>query len=228
MAAAAVTGTVTATYTYDAYGKVTKTTGTATTPLRYTGGYADTETGLTYLINRYYDPATAQFLTVDPLQNITRAPYTYAAGNPLRYVDPSGLVTITPLGCWNLSAGLLFGASGQVCPVVVAVDDQTGEITLGTTETAGGNIQTPTLGGSVTSQLSDARSVDQLKGWFGEGGLSVELGAGVTGGAFGGKCDGAPGGAVVGGELGVGLGLSPGAEVHGGGSYTWAQTWFHW
>ena len=38
-----------------------------TTPLGYAGAYTDAETGYLYLIGRYYDPATAQFLTVDPL-----------------------------------------------------------------------------------------------------------------------------------------------------------------
>ena len=32
--------------------------------------YTDAETGLIYLRNRYYDPATAQFLTRDPVTAI--------------------------------------------------------------------------------------------------------------------------------------------------------------
>lgn len=84
-------GTITATYTYDAYGNTTNTTGTATTNLRYTGEYTDTETGLIYLRNRYYDPTTAQFLTRDPITAITRSPYAYVKGNPLNLTDPLGL-----------------------------------------------------------------------------------------------------------------------------------------
>jgi hypothetical protein len=40
---------------------------------------------------RTYDPATAQFLSTDPLAGITRSLYNYAGENPLTYDDPTGL-----------------------------------------------------------------------------------------------------------------------------------------
>jgi RHS repeat-associated protein len=80
-----------ATYTYDAYGATTATTGTATTPLQYAGQYHDAETGLYYLRARYYDPATAQFLTRDPLASLSSQPYVYAGDDPLSATDLSGL-----------------------------------------------------------------------------------------------------------------------------------------
>jgi len=45
-------------------------------------------------VARYYDPTTAQFLTRDPIESITRSPYGYVAGDPLDGADPSGL-------CWG-------------------------------------------------------------------------------------------------------------------------------
>ena len=42
-------------------------------------------------VARYYDPTTAQFLTRDPLESITRAPYGYASSDPLDEIDPTGL-----------------------------------------------------------------------------------------------------------------------------------------
>jgi hypothetical protein len=42
-------------------------------------------------VARYYDPQTAQFLTRDPLEDETGAPYNYAAGDPLDLTDPMGL-----------------------------------------------------------------------------------------------------------------------------------------
>jgi len=42
-------------------------------------------------IARYYDPATAQFLTVDPKVATTLSPYGYAKGDPLNLGDPLGL-----------------------------------------------------------------------------------------------------------------------------------------
>lgn len=84
-------GSVAATYTYDAYGNRTSSTGTVSNPFSYAGGYTDVESGLQYLRARYYDPSTAQFLTRDPVVATTRSPYGYVAGNPLNGVDSSGL-----------------------------------------------------------------------------------------------------------------------------------------
>lgn len=85
------TGVKEASFTYDAYGNTTGTTGTAKTPLGFDGQYTSQDTGLIYLQARTYDPATAQFLSVDPIAPITRAPYTYAEDNPLNLGDPTGL-----------------------------------------------------------------------------------------------------------------------------------------
>jgi len=41
--------------------------------------------------HRYYDPATEQFLSVDPLVNQTGTPYAYTGGDPVNRSDPSGL-----------------------------------------------------------------------------------------------------------------------------------------
>lgn len=87
-------GKATATFSYGAYGKETGSTGTQTTPLGYAGQYTNTQSGLQYLRARVYDPATGQFLTRDPLEDSARSPYLYAAGNPLTYTDPSGLMRI--------------------------------------------------------------------------------------------------------------------------------------
>ena len=87
------TGAITATYAYDPYGQPTGHTGTATTPIGYQGQYTDPDTGLHYLTARYYDPATAQFLTPDPLTDTTHQPYAYTDNNPLNRTDPTGLQT---------------------------------------------------------------------------------------------------------------------------------------
>ncbi|WP_329138164.1 DUF6531 domain-containing protein [Streptomyces sp. NBC_01476] len=85
------TGAVTGAYAYTAYGTVSSHTGTAVTPLEYAGQYTDAETGFEYLRARYYDPATAQFLTVDPEVESTLSAYGYAADNPLNAADPTGM-----------------------------------------------------------------------------------------------------------------------------------------
>jgi RHS repeat-associated protein len=83
-------GEVAGTLTYGAYGALTGHTGSATTALGYSGQYTLGQSGLLYLRARYYDPATAQFLTRDPALRITRQPYDYAGDNPLRFYDRTG------------------------------------------------------------------------------------------------------------------------------------------
>lgn len=216
------TGAVAASYTYDANGNLTTKTGTADTPLRWNGQTQDTDTGMYYLRARYYDPATAQFLSADPLAAITKAIYTYAGNNSLNGADPMGLVSVGL--CANGAIGAILGIFGEACGVI-AVDDRNGNVTLGTTRSLGGGMQTPTANVNGGLQISDARTVDQLGGLFGYGGLSAQevFHGGWT--VFGGTCPDAPSGAVIGMEYSGGL-APPGLplEVHMGASYTWTTT----
>jgi RHS repeat-associated protein len=83
-------GALTATTAYDAWGNPGTTGGlTAATPFGYAGGYTD-PSGLIYLINRYYDPTTGQFTSLDPAVDSTLQPYAYAAGDPIINTDPTG------------------------------------------------------------------------------------------------------------------------------------------
>jgi len=83
-------GEPTAIFTYSAYGQPADSTGTQTTPLGFAGEYTNEQSGLIYLRARVYDPVTGQFLTRDPLEALTRQPYSYAYANPLSFVDPTG------------------------------------------------------------------------------------------------------------------------------------------
>ena len=60
-------------------------------PLRFQGQYHDTETGLHFNFQRFYDPAVGRFVNQDPIglaggENV----YAYAP-NPVGWVDPLGL-----------------------------------------------------------------------------------------------------------------------------------------
>jgi len=88
-------GAVSGSYAYNTYGKVTAHTG-ASTALQYGGGYADAETGLVYLQQRYYDPGTGLFLTIDPDLAATGQPYAYVSDDPLNNIDPLGLSWYNP------------------------------------------------------------------------------------------------------------------------------------
>ncbi|MCW8200944.1 hypothetical protein D8B23_21780, partial [Verminephrobacter aporrectodeae subsp. tuberculatae] len=70
--------------------------------LRLPGQYADSETGLYYNGQRYYDPERGQYLTPDPLGTPDGPnPYSYVRYNPLKYIDPDGLVLFAFDGTGN-------------------------------------------------------------------------------------------------------------------------------
>jgi len=84
-------GSTVATYNYDAYGNIASSTGVATNPFQFAGQYLDSESGLSYMRARYYDPVVGQFISRDPVAYATQAPYSYATDSPLNGVDPTGL-----------------------------------------------------------------------------------------------------------------------------------------
>jgi len=110
------TGKTEATLTYGPYGALTGSTGSATSPLGYDGQYTSADTGLIYLRARTYDPATAQFLSSDPLEAITGEPYAYAGDNPVNHGDPTGLDFLEEVGEGVAGWGdtITFGATNWV------------------------------------------------------------------------------------------------------------------
>ena len=100
-------GDLRAKYTYDSWGNVTSITdgnGNAITssthignlnPFRYRGYYMDTETGMYYLMSRYYDPVTHRFVNADGYfqtgDGILDANMNaYCKNNPIMYMDNNG------------------------------------------------------------------------------------------------------------------------------------------
>src|SRR5206468_3681876 len=82
-----------------------------TNPFRWAGQYRDAESGNYDLRARTYDPATAQFISRDPLESLTREPYGYVGGNPINRADPSGL-------CWPFCAQGVADFAGGVLNVL--------------------------------------------------------------------------------------------------------------
>ena len=91
-------GNVEGASTYDAYGDLVASTGSASTPLGYGGQYTEPATGLIYLRARSYEPATAQFTSVDPAVEATGAPYDYADDDPINGADPTGRCNFESVG----------------------------------------------------------------------------------------------------------------------------------
>jgi RHS repeat-associated protein len=112
-------GSLTAATAYTAFGAPETTGGlTSSTPLGFAGGYTDS-TALLYLIDRYYDPTTGQFLSVDPLVDETHQAYAYTGSDPVNARDPMGLADYTPAELQEIEAlGVISSAeaSGSILP----------------------------------------------------------------------------------------------------------------
>lgn len=125
-------GSTVASYDYDAYGNPVGVPPAVENPFGFAGQYTDAATGLQYLRARYYDPATGQFLTRDPLETDTRQPYAYAGNSPTNYVDPTG-EDFLGIGSFssNAAAGALdtasFGYSTKLAGKVFGFDAECAE-----------------------------------------------------------------------------------------------------
>ncbi|MEU6972940.1 RHS repeat-associated core domain-containing protein [Kitasatospora aureofaciens] len=111
--------------TYDPYGRASTTnltSGAPTVPFGFTGQYNEPGlNGKQYLRAREYDPSLGRFTARDPLATSPGSPspsaYTYAAGAPTIYTDPTGMSpedddpdnpeNMSPLGA--IGSGLLKG-----------------------------------------------------------------------------------------------------------------------
>jgi RHS repeat-associated protein len=92
-------GSVVATYYYDAFGNHLNTTANSNNPYRYRGYTFDEATGLYYLKARFYDPELARFMQEDTYRGRQADPlslnlYTYAHNNPVKYYDPTGYAAV--------------------------------------------------------------------------------------------------------------------------------------
>ncbi len=89
-------GTVKEQSAYSTYGVQNIESGSPQTPFGFQGGYQDIS-GLVYLVNRYYDPTTDQFVSVDPEVATTAEPYAFTGDDSLNSTDPLGIDIC--LGC---------------------------------------------------------------------------------------------------------------------------------
>ncbi|MCA9037830.1 MAG: RHS repeat-associated core domain-containing protein [Planctomycetaceae bacterium] len=90
---------VTDSWTYDAWGNVLSRTGTTATPFQFVGklGYAfDAAVEVNYVRARWFSSTLATWLSSDPARSDeSYTLYSYAHGNPILSIDPSGLITVT-------------------------------------------------------------------------------------------------------------------------------------
>lgn len=89
-------GNVIRRYRYEPYGRVVD--GEPAVGPGYAGHVSDSVTGLSYMQQRYMDPALGVFLSIDPVSahgapSVLFNRYRYANGNPYRFYDPDGRCT---------------------------------------------------------------------------------------------------------------------------------------
>jgi len=93
-------GNTVASYVYDAWGNATITVNqnnvAQINPIRYRGYYYDSESGLYYLISRYYDPVIGRFINGDSVVAEVAGSvhgfnlYAYCFNNPVNMEDSNG------------------------------------------------------------------------------------------------------------------------------------------
>jgi RHS repeat-associated protein len=83
-------GNVTLAKSYEPYGSVLTSTGTASSIFGYAGEQLDTYIKLLFLRARYMNPRLGIFLARDPLMSASL--YRYASSNPINRIEPSGYI----------------------------------------------------------------------------------------------------------------------------------------
>ncbi len=107
-------GTVTDTYTYNAFGNLISSTGETVNDFLYRGEQFDSFTGLYYLRARYMNPSTGTFITMDEyagsiFEPVSLHKYLYANANPVMYSDPSGYMSVGQL-IGSMAIGAILGS----------------------------------------------------------------------------------------------------------------------
>ena len=129
-------GAVVKSYDYDEFGVTTSTGDAFFNEVTFTGSIADAS-GLLYLNARYYNPATARFLSQDTYTGSASVPWTqhlyaYCNNNPVNMIDPTGhnpllislLVAITAVtltGCNNQASDVESTGEPESTPVRMQV-----------------------------------------------------------------------------------------------------------
>jgi len=86
-------GNVVQSYVYNSFGRIVDFNQSLENNITYTGRELDSESGLYYYRNRYYDSSIGRFISEDPL-GLTGGDinlYVYTKNNPINFRDPLGL-----------------------------------------------------------------------------------------------------------------------------------------
>ena len=182
-------GVLTAQYEYDAWGKVISITdgnGNEITdtnnigllnPFRYRGYYYDSETGLYYLMSRYYDPVTRRFINADNCFQsgndiLDTNAFAYCGNCPINRVDYTGESWLgIALTCFAVAAvcvaAVAFAPAVAVAAAGVGIATTTSavitaSIAVGTIATGAGIYASAKHASQAKSTISSSKSYDVL------------------------------------------------------------------
>ncbi|HEX7244806.1 MAG TPA: RHS repeat-associated core domain-containing protein [Solirubrobacterales bacterium] len=187
-----VEGKITGTFTYAPYGALEGRTGTSTTPLGFAGQYTNNQSGTQYLRARFYEPATGQFMTRDPLVALTRAPYNYANVNPVNTSDPTGLgpCILGFIACDESDDPCDSPVTTNLLMPLCLIPEEGSEAVTNTSAGIGDSILSPIpfvqlpINGSAARDFLDINNVNECSFAYTAGNLAgelISLGKGVRG-----------------------------------------------
>ncbi len=164
-------GNVTDKYAYAPYG-FTTAEGSTPNPFRFVGkhGVMDDGNGLHYMRARYYKEGIKRFVSLDGLHGEMMSPqslnrYAYVLGNPVSFVDPSGLAP--EYGSWKykLANGYITTVDTYLLKPFTQTKMECKEFSAGEKWTIGTNYE---LGGTIRTSLAcTASGIKNITGGIG-------------------------------------------------------------
>lgn len=150
-----VNGSVTDTYTYEAFGNLIHSTGTTPNNYLYSGEQSDANLGFYYLRARYLNAGTGRFWTMDTFGGVASDPsslhkYLYVNSSPIDQADPSGRTNLVELSTVTFILNVLNIAQVSYFSFFIGVR-------IGLLAQA-----------SYDEQLTFEQAADEAKGIFGE------------------------------------------------------------
>ena len=95
----------------------------ASNPWRFASKRFDQELNLVYFGNRYYDPQSSRWLTIDPAQfRDSSNLYQYVFNNPFKYTDPDRRYAIAlPILAWGTRLALIPLTATLAAPIAATI-----------------------------------------------------------------------------------------------------------